>query len=304
MSFITNGIVLPKDMNQSELFNNRFKESLRNTFRSFVDYLNSQELNWWCAGGTCIGAVRHHDIIPWDDDIDIFMPRKDYNILLAMEKELRDATGLELLAIQLYKGYNHTYAKVINSHTTIWEQKEDPTISGSWIDIFVLDNYDKGEWAFFDVSCRYKSIFIDKYQSIVHRPRLRDILSNLKHGDFYLVKALFKRKQMLDRAYNCFLQLDRQVQSENGVNYASYTEGAFVYNKKWFDGFVEMPFGDFQVRVPIGYDDYLTYVYGDYMTPPNPTPAFTHSMYYVNLKERLSIEEAKQRIKNGETQVY
>ncbi len=291
-------------MTDNITFESKFKESLKNTFKVLIDFLNTHDLRWWCDGGTCIGAVRHHDIIPWDDDIDIMMPREDYNRLLQMIPELKETTGFELLAIQLNKGYNHTFAKVIDSHTTIWEQKDDPTISGCWVDIFVLDNYSKGQWSFFDDSKKYKSTFIDKYQAIIHRPTLRNILSNLKHGDIYLVKALFNRKQMMDRAYNSFLQLDRLVQSQNGVNYASYTEGAFVYNKKWFDGFVEMPFGDFQVRVPIGYDDYLTYVYGDYMTPPNPIPDFTHSMYYVNLKERLSIEEVKQRIKNGETQVF
>lgn len=286
-------------------FEESFKESMRQTFKTAIQFMNNHNIDWWCCGGTCIGAVRHHDIIPWDDDIDIFVTRKSYNCLLALADELKKTTNIELKAIQLLKGYDHSYAKLINTKTTILESPDSPILSGIWIDVFVLDNYSFGQWKFWEESKLYKEFFITKYQSLLRPLNFRLVLYNIRHGKMFNLHSLFNRRRMLDKSYCEFLKLDSKVaRQEGGSNYVSYNQGLFVYNKKWFSGFVEMPFADFWVRVPVGYDDYLTFVYGDYMTPPNPLPVFTHSMYYVNLKERLDIVEVKKRLKRAETKVF
>ena len=65
----------------------------------------------------------------------------------------------------------------------------------------------------------------------------------------------------------------------------------------WFDDYYYADFEDFQIRLPIGIDDYLKQVYGDYMIPPSSDLIEArHSFYYLNLEERISFEDAKKQM--------
>jgi hypothetical protein len=100
------------------------------------------------------------------------------------------------------------------------------------------------------------------------------------------------------------IDFEKQMNQSEASTYISYRGvGTTIYNKEWFDGYEEVLFGDFKVRVPRGWHEYLTYHYGNYMTPPQPIPFFTHSLYYVNLHERLDLKEVKRRMRFGEKQV-
>lgn len=95
------------------------KNKLNEVFQFTIDFLNSYNLNWCVAYGTAIGAVRHHGIIPWDDDIDIFMPREDYNKFMSLRGELYD-THYRIIAMG-DDNYWLPFAKLFDSNTTIWE---------------------------------------------------------------------------------------------------------------------------------------------------------------------------------------
>jgi hypothetical protein len=70
-----------------------------------------------------------------------------------------------------------------------------------------------------------------------------------------------------------------------------------LFDSKWFEGFEILKFEGRTIRLPLHYDEYLTLIYGDYMTPPKDIPDSTHWKYYVNLKEKISMDEARNRIK-------
>ena len=104
-----------------------------------------------------------------------------------------------------------------------------------------------------------------------------------------------------------FEDYEKSIHQDDGkyaVSLASmrYGYGKEIFKSEWFDSYVVYPFADTEIRVPIGYDEYLKSVFGDYMQlPPVEKRISDHKKYYVNLKEGLTLEETKKRIKRGET---
>ena len=74
----------------------KYKEILCNTMKSFINICKEHNLQYYACAGTCLGAIRHKGMIPWDDDIDVLMPRSDYDKFLALKQKLQ-GTGYEIV---------------------------------------------------------------------------------------------------------------------------------------------------------------------------------------------------------------
>ena len=114
------------------------QEKLLKMIEWFHNYCVLNDITYYAVGGTMIGAMRHKGFIPWDDDIDIAIPRKDYNRLIHNFVDIIDGYLLETP----YSGnrdFLYSYAKLYDTRTTLVEKTRIPCKRGIYIDIFPLD---------------------------------------------------------------------------------------------------------------------------------------------------------------------
>ena len=110
--------------------------------KCFVEICNKLNLKYYLVCGTALGAVKYKGFIPWDDDVDVALPREDYEIFC---KEAQRLLPKEYF-LQTYKtdkAYPSIFAKIRNSNTTYIEKTiaKLPINHGVYIDVFPLDGY-------------------------------------------------------------------------------------------------------------------------------------------------------------------
>ena len=131
---------------------NEMQEKLYTMMQWFHDFCRKHELKYYMIGGTMLGAVRHEGFIPWDDDMDIGMPRTDYEKMLSLIK----VEYCDKYILESYKDgaadFNYTFAKLYDTDTTLTENNRYRTQRGIYIDIFPIDkmgeSYEEARFVF------------------------------------------------------------------------------------------------------------------------------------------------------------
>lgn len=244
---------------------------------------NKYRLQYYLSGGTFLGAVRHQGFIPWDDDMDIALPREDYQKFVSVvNRELPE--GLEFKSYSLDKDYHHPVARLINYKICVKNNSfREARIEPAWIDIFPLDGMPNGILSsnIHKIHLLWRKVMIgwanyeDLQDSKPNRPWYEKILmfigKTLKPGKFMdlqkqyakLEKTLMKYPAKNSKVYMNF----------NGIyRFNSIMEKSIYYG----DGAMYTFEGE-QFPAPANYDAYLTKIYGDYMKLPSVEKRNTHS---------------------------
>lgn len=254
-----------------ELSNNQLsalKEQELSILKSFLNVCSQLNLTYYVIGGTLLGAVRHQGFIPWDDDIDIGMPRNHYERFLANGQQYLE-DGLFLQTFQTDPEYPANFAKIRLSNTTFVEYsiKDRKINHGVYIDIFPLD--------FFPDSKR--NIFA-----------IKNLLLSLRISDAFSINALKPQTKAL-RFFTRYLYPSVSVAlAKREKLFKSVTDGKLIANhcgawgKKeimpahWYGKGVPLTFETLEVNAPTCYHEWLTQVYGDYMQLPPPEKRIPH----------------------------
>lgn len=277
----------------------QIQQRILQVFKYVVSFLKQHQLHYVACGGTVLGAVRHQDFIPWDDDIDIYMPRPDYDRLLKLQSEVwKD--GYEVLSLQEDKNYYLPFMKISDRHTTLWEVKELPYIMGVYVDVFPLDYFDCSDDELTASQLKAEKMFFHYFRSM-HHMTTWTLWKDILKGDFdtadfkFQVMCLRPFRRLLRRR---LLNYQKQESLHSGDKAVCVTQWpGRIFKREWFEDTIEQPFGDTTVTIPRDYDGYLTCLYGDYMTlPPVEQRVSNHFHYYLNFDERLSLDEVR-RIK-------
>ncbi|PKH01601.1 hypothetical protein CXF72_16140 [Psychromonas sp. MB-3u-54] len=233
-----------------------------------IALFEEEGLTYFAIGGTALGAFRHQGFIPWDDDIDIGMPRADYDKFLTLQTRLP-----ENLFIQHYStdpDYPLYIAKVRDSTTRFVEkryQKLDIN-HGIFIDIFPWDNIQNltsQKKSCDSAFARFRRCNMNKYKK---KSPLK-FLKTLIYKAIYGFKTSQKQFNELDQEHKFFNNI-----STNALGNASFkdtiTHNALYPLKK-------IQFESIQINCPNNMTKYLTDKYGDYMRIPEEKDRITHN---------------------------
>ena len=217
----------------------------RQMLKIIDEFCIAKNLRYWASGGTMLGAVRHNGFIPWDDDVDLFMPLKDYLEFLE-EFPQNDR--------YIFKGYgpwgcgefHDIFVRLIDRETVMdHNMKIVREISGIWLDIFPLVGLPSDE--------AERKLYFRKYQEL-EKSILQDFYET--DGDLGVFKKRFPEQEAFLTRYD----FDRSEYV--GVLGTQYGEKDNT-SRHVYDDTIRMKFDDGQVNVPIGYREYLTALYGD-----------------------------------------
>jgi len=234
---------------------------------------NQEGIRYFAIGGTALGAVRHKGFIPWDDDIDIGMPRKDYEKFISIAQE-KLPSYLFLQSFKTEKAYLNGFSKIRDSRTTFLETaaKELNINHGVYLDIFPLDGHPKSipekMYFYLKKKCYDARISLEYYDE---NERV-SIKSNIKTALRLLYPDCRKVIAKRDAMYKRF-DFDK---SEYVANFYGAWGKKEVMPKLYFGEGTAVEFEGFEVVIPENYDQYLKNVYGDYMTLPPVEKRVSH----------------------------
>ena len=256
----------------------------------FVRVCKKNKLEYFLVGGTCLGAVRHKGFIPWDDDIDVAMPREDYEKFL--EVAAHDLKKEYFLDYYKTDEENHfSFAKIKKNNTTFLSRYSYAVHNGFFLDIFPIDYCDNRDSLKTKISASLSRCICE---TLKYRDQNLPTIKSLRRPYISLPYLIFSNRTLhkkIDKLYTC--------QNNGTRKYCAVYGGIYYYKKDIYPYDVVFPYSivEFEGKKYHAYHDtdkYLTSLYGNYMELPPIEKRYAHAPRKIDFKEgdvRNTIEE-------------
>lgn len=246
-------------------------------YKKIKQICDENDIRYFAISGTAIGAVRHKGFIPWDDDIDIVMPRKDFRLFaeLARQRLPRHYTVIDSTVDPTSQ---ETAMRVCNDRTTMTtvralRKKDNFLYKGVGVDVIPIDGVPENYYLYRLHRVRLKLLYAlnaiaNQTNIFSWKPEVLTVIMIGKLLKPFNKRGLFKRAFM---SANSKYDFDNSKYLARTWLFASHDgmQATKRYHQEDFSECIDMPFEDTTIRVPVGYDRYLSSLYPNYMTPPS-----------------------------------
>lgn len=244
--------------------------------KAVAEFCDKNNIRYYLAYGTLIGAIRHKGFIPWDDDIDIIIPRQDYirfiNLWLCKDESVFPHYKL----ISPYSNPKSLYKrlKVADNRTILYEQNQSKP--GIFLDIFPSDGFKSMDtWK---TDKKLVNLLTNAYVLLYSRfTEGGGVIKEMLRYLFLLLSSFFDNTKILKK-------IDEILQSKfnfDGSPLVACTDAGYgnkeLCRREWFDNRIKVEFEGDMFFAPSGYHEFLTQIYADYMTLPPIDKRVSHS---------------------------
>ncbi len=270
--------------------NSDVKKEIVALMDEFHEICLSLSLKYSLSSGSLLGAIRHKGFIPWDDDLDVVMPRKDYDTFISYFAKYQ-SDRFHLITPET-PHYKYSYAKLVSTNTVDRGWAREPKGFGVFIDIFPADKIPDNKRA------------RESYESLVKRQKKYLLFSDFYSykGSFGFFSVILKTFLFFPRYINSRMKgtlANHQIEydkicrqyANNDTEEVCFLSTYYGFEKEAFPirFFDDLKLYPFENREYYGFskaNDYLEKMYGDYMTLPPQNKRISHTQYKFFRKEK------------------
>lgn len=274
-------------------------ERLQETQREIVKVIDSickeADIDYFIDSGTLLGAIRHDGFIPWDDDIDLGMLKKDYDRFCEIAPTLLP-DGYSLHLATNTPGYAPLWAKVFKDGTRFMDPPafESGCQQGIFVDIFPFCALDADPKKARRQIRKARSLQLKSYLHHISKPRLPASVpfKGLIHKGCAAIHATIAKTWKPEKLQEAFDHVfDTNDPSANLVN-AAYPTGR-AFEAEWLTPTQDVMFDDLILQAPHDSASYLTALYGDYMKLPSESERYTHAPVVLDFGDGINVVDEK-----------
>lgn len=265
---------------------NKVQPLVLNLLKVFIEICEKNHLRYYMIGGGLIGVLRHKGFIPWDDDIDIGMPREDFDKFVNL---VSYPEGYGYMSHKTNPEWQFIFGQFVDLESEIEiELNEKPRKANVWLDIYPIDGIPGGTLKDKHIrkilNIRYLIQLCNLKTQVAkrkERPLKEKIIIKLLH--YIPVGRLLNSEKLLIKLENTLREYSFDNSDYAGNMVGRYRERE-VAPKEYFGDGVKMPFEDIEVMVPSKYHELQTLIYGNYMQIPPVEKQETHSVKIIKLR--------------------